>query len=100
VNRLSLLARIVERDALRYTPAGIPMQGLKLEHESTQIQAAGPRQVRLEMAALAAGAPALALRSAQVGDTLEASGFLAPRRQGTRTLVFHITELNRIESKD
>ncbi len=65
-----------------------------------QQQAGGQRQVRLEISALAAGAAALELKAIQPGEALEASGFIAPRRQGAKTLVFHITELNRIESKD
>jgi len=100
LNRLTLQARIVELEALRYTPAGIPVLGLKLDHESTQEQAGGRRMVRVELAALAAGTPALSLKAFTVGSLIAASGFVAPRRQGSSTLVFHITELNPIESKD
>ena len=100
MNRLTLHARIVELESLRYTPAGIPVMGLKLDHESTQEQAGGRRIVRVELAALAAGSPALGLKALTAGSLISASGFIAPRRQGSRSLVFHITELNPIESKD
>jgi primosomal replication protein N len=34
MNRLVLQAQLVERGALRYTPAGIPALDLNLKHES------------------------------------------------------------------
>jgi primosomal replication protein N len=100
LNRLTLHARIIELDALRYTPAGIAVQGLKLEHESMQLEAGAERRVRLELSAFAAGTQALKLKGIQPGSLIAASGFLAPRRQGSKSLVFHLTELNPIESKD
>ncbi|MEP7102565.1 MAG: primosomal replication protein N, partial [Burkholderiales bacterium] len=34
MNRLVLTAQLVERGALRYTPAGLPALDLSLKHES------------------------------------------------------------------
>jgi len=39
VNELSLVASILERDTLRYTPAGIPIVGGILQHGSMQTEA-------------------------------------------------------------
>ena len=56
MNRLVLDATLVERAALRYTPAGLPALDLGLKHESTVTEDGQPRKVSMEMRALAIGA--------------------------------------------
>jgi primosomal replication protein N len=56
----------------------------------------------MDIAAVAADRVALAIDKLALGCMLKASGFLAPRRRASRTLVLHLTEFELIEhiSKD
>jgi primosomal replication protein N len=92
VNRLQLVATIAERDALRYTPAGIPIVTGKLLHESKQVEANVERLVELEVAAVAAGEISGRFNQAELGATFEFTGFLARKNRQSKTLVFHITD--------
>ena len=56
MNRLVLAAQLVERGALRYTPAGLPALDLSLKHESEVSEDGQPRKVSLEIKAVAIGA--------------------------------------------
>ncbi len=96
-NLLVLEAALVEREALRYTPAGIPVVSAKLRHESRQREAGGERAVALEVAAVFAGGAAQAADRLSLGANLRVRGFLAPRRKASRTLVVHVTEFDSIE---
>jgi primosomal replication protein N len=55
VNRVELTACIVEVNALRYTPAGLPALDLRLEHESSVEEAGQARQVKAAVKAVALG---------------------------------------------
>ncbi len=94
-NRLLLTAQLVERGALRYTPAGLPALDLLLRHTSTVTEDALPRQVSLEIRALAIGAIARsdgALAALALGAVADLAGFLGAARNG-RGLLFHITDI-------
>ena len=90
-NRLILTASVVERDALRYTPAGIPALNLKLEHISSMVEAGQVREVRAAVKAVALGSNAERLIRQDVGSAYRFTGFLATPRSG-KQLVFHIQE--------
>jgi len=96
LNRVGLNAVLREREALRYTPAGVPMVAMKLSHESIQREAGAERTVQLEIDALAADDVALRISRVALGTGLKLTGFLAPRRRSARSLVLHVTgfELN------
>ena len=90
-NCLVLTASIAERDALRYTPAGIPALNLKLEHMSSVHEAGTERQVNAAMKAVALGTNAERLANQAVGSVWRFTGFLATPRNG-KYVVFHIQE--------
>ena len=92
MNRLGLTAALVEREAIRYTPAGVPIVGLKLSHQSVQREAGADRTVELEISAIAADRLALRMDRVALGTELKLEGFLAPRRRNVKALVLHITE--------
>ncbi len=96
MNRVGLNAVLREREALRYTPAGVPMVAMKLSHESIQLEAGAERNVQMEIDALAADDVALRISRVALGTGLNLTGFLAPRRRSARSLVLHVTgfELN------
>ena len=90
-NSLTLTASIAERDAMRYTPAGIPALNLKLEHASSVQEAGQTRQVKAEMKAVAFGANAERLAHQAIGSSWRFTGFVASPRNG-KHVVFHIQE--------
>ena len=92
MNRLVLSAQLVERGAVRYTPAGLPAIDCKLQHGSTVTEDGQLRQVSVEIKALAIGALAQPLGALALGSTGLFGGFLSMARNG-RGLLFHITEL-------
>lgn len=92
VNQLRLTATIAERDVLRYTPAGIPIVSARLQHSSEQAEADIPRQVDLEITAVAAGNISGRFSQAELGRTFQFTGFLARKSRNSKSLVFHITE--------
>jgi primosomal replication protein N len=91
LNRLLLSARLVERGALRHTPAGVPALDLELRHESELSEDRQVRKVALQMHAVAIGAGITAAVAAlPLGAEGGFAGFLAAARNG-RGLVFHVT---------
>ena len=90
-NQLVLKACIVEAEALRYTPAGLPALNLRLEHESEILEAGQTRQVKAAVKAVAFGSLAERLVTQAIGSVWCFSGFLASPRQG-KNVVFHIQE--------
>jgi primosomal replication protein N len=92
MNRLVLAAQLVERSALRYTPAGLPALDLGLRHESEVSEDGQPRKVSMEMRAVAIGAVTQALLPLELGALVLCSGFITSARNG-RGLSFHITSV-------
>ncbi|MBW8833265.1 MAG: primosomal replication protein N [Burkholderiales bacterium] len=92
MNRLVLSAQLMERGAVRYTPAGLPALDLSLKHESEVTQDGQPRKVSMEIKARAIGDITQRLLKLDVGSTLGFGGFLGSQRNG-RGIVFHVTEL-------
>ena len=88
-----LKAQLVERGALRYTPAGIPAFDLSLRHESQVTQEGQPRQVSVEIKARALGEITRRLAQVELGSTHGFAGFLGSQRNG-RGIVFHVTEFD------
>ena len=93
MNRLVLTACVVERGALRYTPAGLPALDLSLRHESQVTQDGLPRQVSMEIRARAVGDITGTLSRIGLGSTHGFAGFLGSQRNG-RGIVFHVTEVD------
>ena len=95
MNRVLITAQIIERKALRYTPAGLPALDLVLQHESEVTEAQLSRKVNLDIKAVAIGEIASQLNRQPVGEPIGIAGFLGAPRNG-RGVLLHITELNDI----
>ena len=93
MNRLVLSATLVQRSALRHTPAGLPAVDLGLKHESTVSEDGQPRKVSMEMRAVAIGAVTQPLLGLTMGQGGSFAGFITSSRNG-RGLVFHITSVD------
>jgi primosomal replication protein N len=94
VNSFALVAVVVQVQNLRYTPAGIPVLNLVLEHESRQIEAGTPRQVNLQMRAVVFGDMANTLSREPLMQAMEFHGFLAHAR-ASKGVVFHIQSFSK-----
>lgn len=93
-NAVILSACLVERDVLRYTPAGVPVMQCMLAHRSVQQEAGIGRQLEFEVRAVGLAEMAHRLEQLQPGTLLTATGFLAPSRKGSRMLVLHLTRID------
>ena len=83
---------VVGLEAIRYTPAGIPLLSFVLQHTSEQIEAGLKRKVECEVNAVAIGE--LAKTNVHIGDNIKAKGFLAKRSAKSTQLVLHIEQLH------
>ncbi|HEY0877740.1 MAG TPA: primosomal replication protein N [Zeimonas sp.] len=89
---MQLSGTLTEREALRYTPAGIAMLGARLSHRSETVEAGHPRQLEFDVSLRFAGAIAARADRLQLGEAISIDGFLAPRRRLSKSLVVHVTE--------
>jgi len=92
-----LSGKLIELDALRYTPAGIPVVNFRLSHESEQIEAGAMRAVQCEMAGLAFEREARLIAAARPGMQVKVTGFLAGRSRESKRLVLHATNIEFVE---
>lgn len=94
MNRLLLSAQLVDRAAMRYTPAGLPALDVGLKHESELSENGMPRKVSMEMRAVAIGEVTQSLAVMALGEAALFAGFVTSARNG-RGLLFHITQVDR-----
>ncbi len=92
-----LSGNLIELDALRYTPAGIPVVNFRLSHESEQIEAGAARAVQCEVAGLAFEREARLMAAAKLGMQVKVTGFLAGKSRESRQLVLHATNIEFVE---
>jgi primosomal replication protein N len=93
LNDVTLTVSLVERKALRYTPAGLPALDLGLHHESNVVEAEQARKVVCDLRAVAIGPMAEQLSRTHIGATLQVKGFLGMSRNG-RGVLLHIIALS------
>ncbi|MBR7800290.1 primosomal replication protein N [Undibacterium fentianense] len=99
MNQLKVVASIVEKSVLRYTPGGIPIATATLVHNSKQEQAGGQRQVEFEISAIAAGEISKRFLDIELGVPMCFTGFLARKNRNSKSIVFHVTEFDVAESE-
>jgi primosomal replication protein N len=90
LNRVQLDAGIVERDALRMTPAAVPVLEGRLSYEGDIVEAKLPRRIEFELGFVGIGPVAQALGQAQLGKRYRFDGFLARKSRHTQKLVLHV----------
>jgi len=92
-NKLELTGIALQIQALRYTPAGIPLLSFVVQHVSEQIEAGMQRKVECEVTAIAMGDLAVKSQGIKEGALIKVSGFLARRSLKSTQLVLHINTL-------
>ncbi|HNC52327.1 MAG TPA: primosomal replication protein N [Accumulibacter sp.] len=88
---------LIERQGLRFTPAGVPVTECLIEHQSEQVEAGSPRRVECEIRAIALGPTARWLAAASPGAALRLTGFLAARSRNSKQPRLHITTIEFVE---
>jgi primosomal replication protein N len=89
-------ATLIERAAVRFTPAGVPVLDARLRHLSTLTEAGVERVLDFSFDAVALGETATRLAAEQLGGDLELDGFLAPRSKRSTRILVHVQEFSRI----
>ncbi len=92
-NCIVLRARLIELDALRYTPAGVPIVKFRVSHQSLQQEAGTERKVDCELAAVAFETEAKLLAGAPLGAPMSITGFLDRKGRSSRQVVLHATRI-------
>ena len=98
-NQVVVTGRLLEVEALRYTPAGVPVLEFRLSHHSSQQEVGFVRHVECEIVCIFLGEQAKTL--AVLGSEVEivVKGFLAARSQRYKhSLVLHINDWKRVQA--
>ena len=85
-----MIASLAEPASLRRTPAGLAALRVKVNHESSVVEAGRQRQVRLETEIVAFGEVAAKLAQVEAGRQMKLAGFLD--RKGANQIEMHVTE--------
>ncbi len=99
MNQFIVTAALAEVKALRYTPAGLPALDLELIHHSEVSDQGSPRQVGLQLRAVAFGAMAEKLRNQAIGSEWQFSGFITAAKAKptlSKQIVFHIQDFQTV----
>jgi primosomal replication protein N len=96
-NEVALTGELSAIEALRYTPAGIPILGFKLLHRSQQSEAGLKRQVECEVNGVAMAEVAVAMSRCKVGRAVRVKGFMNRKNRMSAQLILHATEAQAIE---
>ena len=97
VNRLEISGVLTALQALRHTPAGVPVVEFRLKHESERAEAGANRKVSAEIDAIAFEAQARLLAAGPLGRLLKAEGFLCARSRQSKKPVLHVTNIEFME---
>lgn len=88
-----MTGEVTQIDALRYTPAGIPLLSFVLRHLSDQIEAGMGRRVECEVNTIVMGELAERSKAIKAGTPVRVCGFIARRSLKSTQLVLHINTL-------
>ncbi len=97
-NRVVISAVLVSSQALRYTPAGVPILAASVRHESEQSEAGRARRVECPLELVVIGDDAQRFAAIEPGSELRLAGFLAARHRNSPVLVLHVTEFRTIQT--
>ena len=95
-NTVTLTAIIRYLSDIRYTPAGLPVLQMKLEHASEQIECGQKRIVKCEISAKLMGPQALDWQYG-LESSVKVKGFLACRSFKNPNLVLHIQHIEHLK---
>lgn len=94
LNQLKLTARLIAREAIRYTPAGQPVINYQLQYLGEVNEAGIPRKVEMQIAAITIGPEYRTIEMMEIGQLANFEGFLAHKSLRSQALIFHITNIH------
>ena len=92
-NRVEISGVLTGLQALRHTPAGVPVVEFRLRHASERSEAGAVRKVNAEIDAVAFEAQARLLAAGPLGRLLKAEGFLCAKSRQSKKPVLHVTNI-------
>jgi primosomal replication protein N len=95
MNEFRLSGVLIERAAMRFTPAGVPVLEAQIQHRCEVVEAGAVRTLEFVLSAVGLGPLAGDLQRAALDAELDLTGFLAPRSRRSRRLVLHLTGCRR-----
>jgi primosomal replication protein N len=93
MNEVCLSGVLIQLSVLRYTPAGVAVMTLEIDHTSQVMQAGSSRAIAFTLEATALDDAALAVSQLQLGQSYSFKGFWAPAHYRTKRLGFHILQV-------
>lgn len=96
-NTVRISGVLVAKEALRWTPARVPVLEIRIEHQSRQMEAGAEREVSCELGIRAIGPAAQQIEVVALGSTLAIEGFLAAKSARNRAPVLHIRTFELLE---
>jgi len=100
MNQFQLIAQVVEREVLRYSPAGIPIVSATLAHDSQQLEAKVYRLVEFEIPVLAIGEISGRMNQLILGRNYQFSGFITRKSRNSKSLIFHVIDIHDVNQKN
>ena len=92
MNALQIEGTLLEKQEVRYTPAGIEVFEGILQYTGEQLEAGSLRKLSFEVKLVSFVETAHRLNAEALGKTLKITGFLAPRYMRGNNLIVHIKE--------
>jgi primosomal replication protein N len=96
-NQFWLEAELLQREAMRYTPAGLACITCQLRHTSEQEEAGSTRCIHAEFNAIAFGETAKKIAGYHLGKRIKLVGFFAAKNQYSQQLILHIQKIKVID---
>lgn len=90
LNQVVLSGIVSKKDAMRYTPSGVPLLQVRLDHDLQKndvIQA-----ITLSLILRAFGVVASELNLIEVGTEIAVNGYLAPKQKNSYSLVLCVNQ--------
>lgn len=96
-NSVRVSGVLISREALRWTPARVPVLEFRIEHRSRQIEAGVERDVSCEVVVRAIGPVAQQIEMVALGCSMVVTGFLSARSMKNRNPVLHVGTFELLE---
>ena len=93
MNQFTLTASLVSKDAIRFTPAGLPVIYCQLEYLGEVTEVNQQRKIQMIVEAIAIGPVHQVLLQMDLGTQAVFEGFMAPKTLRNQRLVFHINHI-------
>jgi primosomal replication protein N len=97
MNQVVMTGTVSQRSRLRYTPAGLPVLELLLQHDSRQTEAGGGVVIRLDLPVVAIGDIVATMDAITDGTAVKVKGFLANRSARSTQPILHLQAIRILE---